>query len=86
MYVHTELTERAETAPVLPGGFTLLIGTTQDFLFLYRVDTQQSHVVPRGSVWQLRICDASRPAWHFFVLQWPVTAIVQKRPARPCAP
>jgi hypothetical protein len=53
-HVHVELS-RADSLVTLPDSSTTLLGTTSEFLFLYRHDTGQSYVVPRSSLWQLRV-------------------------------
>jgi hypothetical protein len=55
--VNVELS-RADSLVSMPDSSTMLLGTTSEFLFLYRRDIKQSYVVPKSSLWQLRICNS----------------------------
>lgn len=89
VYVHAEFTTDAANAAVLPDSATVLLGTTHDFLFLYRRDTKQSYVLPVAAIAQLRVCDASRPGWHFLMsrfIGWPFRAWLPQGKPQPCRP
>jgi hypothetical protein len=55
-HVYVELT-RGDSLITLPDSSTALLGTTSEFLFLYRRDTKRTYVAPRSSLAQLRLCE-----------------------------